>query len=86
MANDPSTTDCACPGCTCKCSVEQTFERDGKQFCSQACADLHPKGQPCPSSTCHCEQNLGADERNVSDSKLDQAVEETFPASDPISP
>lgn len=86
MANDPSTPDCACPNCTCACSSDETFERDGKHYCSQACADLHPQGLPCPSSACHCEQNLGADERNVSDSKLDEAVEETFPASDPISP
>jgi len=86
MANDTSSSQCACSGCTCSCSADNAIERDGKRYCSQACADLHPNGQPCPSSSCHCEQNLGHSERNVSDSKLDEAVEETFPASDPISP
>jgi hypothetical protein len=86
MANDPSAPQCACPGCTCSASSEHCIERDGKRYCCQACADLHPGGQPCPSSACHCEQNQGVDERHVSDSQLDEALEETLPASDPISP
>ncbi|SDZ59329.1 metallothionein [Pseudomonas sp. NFIX28] len=77
---------CACPGCSCLCPEDQPYQRDGKYYCSQACADLHPQGQPCPAEDCHCEQGVKLQERTISDSKLDSAVEETFPASDPISP
>ncbi|MBC3776798.1 metallothionein [Pseudomonas sp. SWRI99] len=86
MSTDPPNSGCACPECTCRCPSDSAFERDGKRFCSQACADLHPDGQPCPAADCHCERSVKLGERSVSDSKLDEAVEETFPASDPISP
>ncbi|KQQ55652.1 hypothetical protein ASF84_09965 [Pseudomonas sp. Leaf127] len=75
---------CACPGCTCSVNAHAPVERDGKTWCSEACADHHPNGAPCPSDNCHCEQAL--EKRTVSDRQLDEAVEETFPASDPISP
>ncbi|AZF05468.1 metallothionein [Pseudomonas sp. R5-89-07] len=77
---------CACPGCSCQVSDAARYERDGKAYCSQACADLHPRGQACPSAECHCESNVQVQDRAVSDSQLDEAIEETFPASDPISP
>ncbi|MBC3301045.1 metallothionein [Pseudomonas sp. SWRI18] len=77
---------CACPDCSCHVAEDTRYQRDGKAYCSQACADLHPAGQPCPSDTCHCERGIALEERSISDSKLDEAVEETFPASDPISP
>jgi metallothionein len=77
---------CACPGCSCPCPEEQAYQRDGKYYCSQACVDLHPNGQPCPAADCHCEHGVKLQERTISDSRLDAAVEETFPASDPISP
>lgn len=48
---------CACPGCTCDAS-ESAISRDGLQFCSQACADQHPNGAPCPSGSCHCETGV----------------------------
>ncbi|WP_434140098.1 hypothetical protein [Pseudomonas luteola] len=38
----------------------------------------HPKNQNA--------ENEDLDNRDVDDDQLDQAVEETFPASDPISP
>ncbi len=77
---------CACSGCTCEIDEHQRVERNGELFCCDACADLHPHGQPCPSPACHCESGVQVDERRVTESNLDEAVEETFPASDPISP
>ncbi|WP_300629299.1 hypothetical protein [Pseudomonas sp.] len=35
---------------------------------------------------CHCESNVQVQDRAISDGQLDGAIEETFPASDPISP
>jgi hypothetical protein len=43
-------------------------------------------GQPCPNAECHCESSVKVQDRAVSDSQLDEAIEETFPASAPISP
>jgi hypothetical protein len=77
---------CACPGCKCIAEGESAIKRNGKTWCSDACADLHPNGTPCPSKNCHCEKNSVSNDRTVSDAQTDQAVEETFPASDPISP
>ncbi|MCQ6255548.1 metallothionein [Pseudomonas sp. Q11] len=86
MTNAKPNFPCACPDCTCSFAADKAVERDGKQYCSHACADLHPNGTPCPSSDCDCERSMTLGDRSVSDSKLDEAVEETFPASDPISP
>ena len=86
MTNAQSNSRCACPGCTCSFNSDNAVERDGKRYCSQACADLHPNGSPCPDSDCQCERSMALHDRHVSDSKLDEVVEETFPASDPISP
>ncbi|WLH66263.1 metallothionein family protein [Pseudomonas sp. FP2309] len=75
---------CACNACTCEANADH--QRDGKHYCSQACADRHPDGQPCPAADCHCESGVPFMERAISESQLDEAIEETFPASDPISP
>ncbi|TFF14520.1 metallothionein family protein [Pseudomonas sp. BCA14] len=77
---------CACSTCTCTLYSDRVYPRDGADFCSQACADMHPGGQPCPAVDCTCEQSVATSQRKVSDSQLDQALEESFPASDPISP
>jgi len=79
-------SQCACPECTCSVDVQNPIKRNGKLWCSDACADLHPNGLPCPDNNCHCEQSTQVTGRTISDSQLDEAVEETFPASDPISP
>jgi hypothetical protein len=47
---------------------------------------MHPVGQPCPEKKCHCEMGVSLGERTISDAQLDEAIEESFPASDPISP
>lgn len=45
---------CDCPKCDCKVG-SQGIERDGKHYCCQACADNHPKGQACATSSgCQC--------------------------------
>jgi hypothetical protein len=77
---------CACPECTCEVNEHQRYERNGETFCSDACADLHPHGKPCPSDSCQCESGVRIDERHVTESNIDEALDETFPASDPISP
>ncbi|MFJ5299154.1 metallothionein family protein [Pseudomonas sp. NPDC088368] len=77
---------CACTDCKCMASAVENFRRDGKGYCSQACADLHPAGARCSDETCHCDQITATQNRSISESQLDQAVEESFPASDPISP
>ncbi|MCD5994059.1 metallothionein [Pseudomonas sp. CDFA 602] len=69
---------CACERCDCSTRRDSAVERDGQRFCCPACADHHPNGEPCESSGCHCEK--------IGEEKLDDALEETFPASDPISP
>ncbi|MDB6052022.1 MAG: putative metallothionein [Pseudomonas sp.] len=84
MSVQPSVL-CACPDCTCVID-EQRYERNGELFCSNACGDLHPHGKPCPSPSCHCETGVRIGERSVTESNIDEALDETFPASDPISP
>ncbi|MBI6707064.1 metallothionein family protein [Pseudomonas syringae] len=84
MSSTAQYNQCACTACNCQASGD--YQRDGESYCSQSCADRHPQGQPCPSDDCHCESGVTVDKRDISDSQLDEAVEETFPASDPISP
>jgi hypothetical protein len=86
MSNLKQQQPCACPGCSCPCAADHVYQRDGKCYCSQACADMHPVGQPCPEKKCHCEMGVSLGERTISDAQLDEAIEESFPASDPISP
>ncbi|MDB5981201.1 MAG: Prokaryotic metallothionein [Pseudomonas sp.] len=46
---------CACPECICMVSDDAVI-RDGKAYCSQACADHHPQGEKaCADENCHCE-------------------------------
>ena len=64
---------CACPKCTCQPGAD-AVERDGQHYCCAACASGHPQGG-------------GTTRPQVAeDRQLDDALKETFPASDPISP
>ncbi|WP_071839783.1 metallothionein [Synechococcus sp. KORDI-100] len=45
--------DCACEPCGCQISSQTSVEKDGKTYCSQACADGHAQQDPCCSS-CEC--------------------------------
>jgi hypothetical protein len=85
MSSHPS-VQCACPDCTCVIDEHQGIDRNGEIFCSEACADLHPHGTPCPSESCQCQSGVRVGENHVTESNLDEALDETFPASDPISP
>lgn len=89
MVSPVDSQKCACPNCTCNVSPDSSFGRDNQSYCSLACADQHPAGAPCPDTACHCEElsELREEhERSVSEPQLDEAVAESFPASDPISP
>ena len=69
---------CACTDCSC--TVDATaLQRDGKAYCCEACANGHSHGEGCRMQACHCSEK--PDENAV-----DNALDETFPASDPISP
>ncbi len=77
---------CGCPGCVCEVSEGTVYNHDGELYCSEACATHHQHGEKCPSADCHCESSSKEDDRDVNEGDLDSALEETFPASDPISP
>ncbi|OLS60734.1 metallothionein [Pseudomonas putida] len=73
---------CACPGCTCEVDAN-AVQVGGEAYCCKACASGHANGEPCRMSECHC----GDDKAKQPDEEsVDNALEETFPASDPISP
>lgn len=57
---------CGCPDCQCDVDPQQVFNRDGEAYCSQACADQHPNGEPCPAPDCHCERSgqIGGPDEN----------------------
>ncbi len=46
---------CGCPDCQCEVDPQRMFNHDGEAYCSQACAEQHPNGEPCPAPDCHCE-------------------------------
>lgn len=71
MAQSP----CACKGC-----IGMVDAASDQLYCCKACADRHPAGLGhCQDPACHCG-------KNIEESQLDEALDETFPASDPISP
>jgi hypothetical protein len=46
---------CACEhNCTCDVNQGQGVERGGKRYCSETCADGHPRGQGCGHQGCGC--------------------------------
>ncbi|MCU0526148.1 MAG: metallothionein [Elainella sp. Prado103] len=46
---------CACESCLCIVSTADAVSKDGKYYCSQACADGHKDGQRgCAHSGCNC--------------------------------
>ncbi|MEZ2240700.1 metallothionein [Microcoleus sp.] len=47
-------TKCACPSCLCTVNLSAAIEKDGKQYCSTACADGHPNGTGCGHTGCDC--------------------------------
>jgi len=45
---------CACADCVCVVEVEKGVKKDGKVYCSEACADHHNKGAGCEHAGCEC--------------------------------
>jgi hypothetical protein len=45
---------CACEPCLCVVSTDKAVEKDGKYYCSDACANAHPDGQGCGHKGCGC--------------------------------
>lgn len=71
---------CACLDCACTINAN-TLLQDGKGYCCEACASGHRNNEPCRMGDCKCGETAQPNESNV-----DNALDETFPASDPISP
>ena len=45
---------CACPDCKCEISEGHDVVKDGKHYCSEACADGHASGDGCCDGACDC--------------------------------
>lgn len=71
---------CCCNHCSCTVGANAVV-RDGKAYCCEACAAGHSDGEPCRMADCKCGE-LARPTQNT----VDNALDETFPASDPISP
>ncbi len=77
-------TRCACPECTCVVGSDAVI-REGRAFCCPACAEGHPTDdEQCRDPVCRCGEANARDQPR--ETQVDHALEETFPASDPISP
>lgn len=46
---------CDCPTCTCGVDLASAIKKDGKTYCSSACADGHPDGAGCGHADCNCD-------------------------------
>lgn len=47
-------TQCACPDCECEVREGHHIEKNGNDYCSQACAEGHKSGEGCCENSCHC--------------------------------
>ena len=45
---------CACESCHCNVSTDAAVQKDGKFFCSEACANNHIDGSGCGHTGCEC--------------------------------
>ena len=45
---------CACEACLCVVSLEQAVQKEGKYYCSDACANGHENGSGCGHEGCGC--------------------------------
>ncbi len=78
---------CNCSGCDCANEHTEGVEVKGRWFCCVACSVDHLNGEACAMQGCGC-GSTGVKTRDAGQGhdKVDHAVDETFPASDPISP
>ncbi len=49
-----TTMKCACESCLCVIEIEKAIKKNGKNYCSQNCADGHPNGNGCGHAGCEC--------------------------------
>ena len=47
-------TECACPDCKCEVREGHHVEKNGNDYCSEACASEHKSGDGCCENSCHC--------------------------------
>ncbi|MCY1285915.1 Prokaryotic metallothionein [compost metagenome] len=83
-----SENTCACPECVCIPGAD-AVRKDDKLYCCEACAEQHPQGKErCVDLGCQCGAAAvrRSSESQPKEEQIDKALEETFPASDPISP
>jgi len=45
---------CACADCVCVVAVADAVKKDGRNYCSQACAEGHAAGHGCDHAGCAC--------------------------------
>lgn len=45
---------CACADCVCIVDVNDAVKKSERNYCSEACADGHPKGAGCEHAGCAC--------------------------------
>ncbi|MGB3517813.1 MAG: metallothionein [Elainellaceae cyanobacterium] len=45
---------CACESCLCVVDLSSAIQKDGKPYCSEACANGHPSGSGCGHTGCEC--------------------------------
>lgn len=45
---------CACADCVCIVKVDDAVKKDGRNYCSDACANGHTSGAGCEHSGCVC--------------------------------
>lgn len=46
---------CACDPCVCIVEIADAIQKDGQNYCSNACANGHPEGPGCEHSGCKCD-------------------------------
>ena len=45
---------CACSDCVCIVNIDDALQQDGKNYCSEACANHHEDGSGCGHTGCEC--------------------------------
>jgi metallothionein len=45
---------CACDSCLCVVDLSSALQKDGKPYCSEACANGHAGGTGCGHAGCGC--------------------------------
>ena len=51
---DVTSQKCACADCVCVVKIKEAIQKDGRNFCSDACANGHGSGAGCGHAGCDC--------------------------------